>query len=68
MVSAIRHKTHELAIDLVSTEIVLMGHAFESAGKSLRGSVVLNLIEPMKVRSINLHFTGKMKVSWSEGL
>lgn len=67
MVSAIRHKTNELKIELASEEIVLMGHASESAGKMLRGSVILNLTEPMKVRSVILSFTGKMKVSWSEG-
>ncbi|KAI8051811.1 hypothetical protein BDF21DRAFT_404331 [Thamnidium elegans] len=68
MVSAIRHKTNELKIELASEEIVLMGHASESAGKMLRGSVILNLTEPMKVRSVILSFTGKMKVSWSEGI
>lgn len=67
MVSTIRHKTNELKIDLSSTEIVLLGHASESAGKLLRGTVSLNLTEPMKVRSVNLSFSGKMKVSWSEG-
>lgn len=67
MVSTIRHKTHELSINLTSTEIVLVGHASESAGKLLRGTVTLSLTEPMKVRSVNLQFNGKMKVSWSEG-
>lgn len=67
MVSAIRHKANELKIDLVSSEIVLLGHASESSGKMLRGSIILSLTEPMKVRSVTLSFTGKMKVSWSEG-
>lgn len=67
MVSTIRHKTNELKIDLSSTEIVLLGNASESAAKLLRGTVSLSLTEPMKVRSVTLSFTGKMKVSWSEG-
>ena len=67
MVSAIRHKATELSIELETKEIVLLGHASESAGKLLRGSLVLSLTEPMKVRSVHLTFTGKMKVSWSEG-
>ncbi|KAG0174368.1 hypothetical protein DFQ28_006650 [Apophysomyces sp. BC1034] len=67
MVNSIR-KTNDLKIDLVSDEIVLLGHAEESAGKMLQGSLMLNLAEPMKVKSIVLRFTGKMKVSWSEGI
>lgn len=67
MVSTIRQRTNELKIDLSSTEIVLLGNASESAAKLLRGTVSLNLTEPMKVRSVTLSFTGKMKVSWSEG-
>ncbi|KAF7732032.1 hypothetical protein EC973_007137 [Apophysomyces ossiformis] len=67
MVNAIR-KTSDLKIDLVSDEIVLLGQAEESAGKMLQGCLSLNLTEPMKVKSIVLKFTGKMKVSWSEGI
>lgn len=68
MVSAIRHKTSELRIDLASSEIILLGNASESAGKMLRGSVILSLAEAMKVRSVTLSFVGRMKVSWSEGI
>jgi hypothetical protein len=67
MVSAIRHRTNELKIILENQEIILLGHASESAGKLLRGSLVLHLTEPMKVRSVTLLFSGKMKVAWSEG-
>lgn len=67
MVSAIRHKTNELQIDLENEEIILLGHSSESAGKLLRGTVTLNLTEPMKIKSVTLSFIGKMKVSWSEG-
>lgn len=67
MVSAIRHKTSELQIDLENEEIILLGHSSESAGKLLRGTVSLNLTEPMKIKSVTLLFIGKMKVSWSEG-
>lgn len=68
MVSAIRHKASELQIDLENEEIILLGHSSESAGKLLRGTVTLNLTEPMKIKSVTLLFIGKMKVSWSEGM
>ncbi|KAK4511617.1 uncharacterized protein ATC70_012833 [Mucor velutinosus] len=68
MVSAMRHKASELQIDLENEEIVLLGHSSESAGKLLRGTVTLNLTEPMKIKSVTLLFIGKMKVSWSEGI
>ncbi|KAL0089117.1 hypothetical protein F4703DRAFT_1733036 [Phycomyces blakesleeanus] len=67
MVNAIR-KTNELRIDLTTDEIVLLGEADESAGKLLQGSLLLTLAEPIKVKSICLKFSGKMKVSWSEGV
>ncbi|KAI8875375.1 hypothetical protein K501DRAFT_280434 [Backusella circina FSU 941] len=66
--SAEHDKLNELKIDLNTPEIILLGHASESAGKMLQGSIILNLTEPMKVRSVTLCFTGKMKVSWSEGI
>ncbi|KAG1013670.1 hypothetical protein G6F27_001678 [Rhizopus arrhizus] len=40
----------------------------EAPGKLLQGTVSLNLLEPIKVKSIQLSFIGKMKVSWSEGV
>jgi hypothetical protein len=60
-------KNIELKINILSEEIVLLGHAEEAAGKMLQGSLVLNTTEPIKVKSIHLSFIGKMKVSWSEG-
>jgi hypothetical protein len=66
MVSSVR-KLNELRIDLPTPETILLGHASESAGKMLQGSIILNLVEPMKVRSVTLCFTGKMKVLWAEG-
>ncbi|KAI9265951.1 hypothetical protein BY458DRAFT_437922 [Sporodiniella umbellata] len=61
-------KSSDLKIQVSSADIILFGHSSESSGKLLQGSVVLNLLEPMKVRSITLNFLGKMKVSWSEGI
>ncbi|ORE07957.1 hypothetical protein BCV72DRAFT_304208 [Rhizopus microsporus var. microsporus] len=61
-------KSSELKIELSSTDVILFGHASESSGKALQGSVILSLSEPMKVRSITLNFVGKMKVAWSEGV
>lgn len=60
-------KSIELKINVHSDEIILVGAAEEAAGKTLHGSLVLNLTEPIKVKSIIMSFMGKMKVSWSEG-
>ncbi|GAA5800431.1 hypothetical protein HPULCUR_005861 [Helicostylum pulchrum] len=61
-------KSIELKINVHSEEILLLGEAEEAAGKMLQGSLVLNLTEPIKVKSIHMSFIGKMKVSWSEGV
>ncbi|CAO3628384.1 unnamed protein product [Mucor fragilis] len=61
-------KSIDLKINVQSDEIVLLGHANEAAGKMLQGSLILNISEPIKVKSVNLSFVGKMKVSWSEGV
>lgn len=60
-------KRVELKINVDSDEILLLGHADEAAGKMMQGSLILNLSEAIKVKSINLSFIGKMKVSWAEG-
>lgn len=60
-------KNIELKINIVSDEILLLGHADEAAGKLLQGTLVLNLAEAIKVKSVSLSFVGKMKVSWAEG-
>lgn len=61
-------KSVELKINVLSDEVVLLGHADEAAGKLLQGSLVLNIAEPIKVKSISMSFIGKMKVSWAEGI
>jgi hypothetical protein len=60
-------KSIDLKIVVNSDEILFLGQPEEAAGKLLRGSIHLNLTEPIKARSIHLSFTGKMKVSWVEG-
>lgn len=57
----------ELKINVESEEVVLLGHPDEAAGKTLQGTLSLNLPEAIKVKTISLSFIGKMKVSWSEG-
>lgn len=54
-------------IQLDNHHIVLHGSAEESAGSILRGSVILNCHEQIKVKSVTLKFIGIIKVSWSEG-
>lgn len=56
-----------ISIHVLEDAIVLQGNQQESAGKLLQGKLILDLKEPIKVRSVNLRFYGKMKVSWREG-
>ncbi|KAI9492050.1 hypothetical protein BDB00DRAFT_459522 [Zychaea mexicana] len=68
MVNNIRGRPGQLQINVVEDAVLLHGQADESAGKLLQGSVTLDLAEPMKVRAVHLKFSGKMNVSWSEGI
>lgn len=65
--NTIKGKGGQLKIDVASDVIRLHGQASESAGQLLQGVLRLELTETMKVRSVLLKFSGKMKVSWSEG-
>lgn len=56
-----------ISIHVLEDTIILQGSQQESAGKLLQGKLILDLKEPIKVRSVNLRFYGKMKVSWREG-
>ncbi|KAG2225787.1 hypothetical protein INT45_011455 [Circinella minor] len=68
MINNIRGRPAQLQINVIDDSILLHGQADESAGKLLQGSVILDLPEPMKVRAVHLKFSGKMNVSWSEGI
>ncbi|KAI9266475.1 hypothetical protein BDA99DRAFT_505776 [Phascolomyces articulosus] len=68
MINNIRGRPAQLQINVVDDTLLLHGQADESAGKLLQGSVILDLPEPMKVRAVHLKFSGKMNVSWSEGI
>jgi len=57
----------EFKINLETDHIELHGSTDESAGVLLRGSVVLDSHEAIKIRSIVLKFVGKVKVNWIEG-
>ncbi|CDS11689.1 hypothetical protein LRAMOSA03952 [Lichtheimia ramosa] len=57
-----------ISIHVLEDTIILQGSQQESAGKLLQGKLILDLKEPIKVRSVNLRFYGKMKVSWREGV
>ncbi|ORX49121.1 hypothetical protein DM01DRAFT_1309175 [Hesseltinella vesiculosa] len=57
----------DFKINVESDNILLHGTAEESAGVLLRGSVVLDCHEDIKIRSIVLKFIGKVKTSWIEG-
>ena len=60
-------KNIDLKINVVTDEIVLYGLAENAPAKVLRGSLVVTLSEPIKVKSVVLSFIGKMTVAWSEG-
>jgi hypothetical protein len=57
----------QFKINLETDHIILHGSVEESGGVMLRGSVVLNCQEDIKVRSVTLKLEGKIKVNWSEG-
>lgn len=57
----------DITINVASDEILFLGHPEEAAGKLLQGTLDLNLREPIKIKSISLSFTGKTRVSWTEG-
>lgn len=57
----------DFVINLETDNVILHGSVEESAGVILRGSVVLNCHENIKVKSIVLKFQGKTKVNWTEG-
>ncbi|KAI8360865.1 hypothetical protein EDC96DRAFT_512810 [Choanephora cucurbitarum] len=61
-------KSIDLKINVVTDEIVLYGLAENAPAKVLRGSLVVTLSEPIKVKSVVLSFIGKMTVAWSEAL
>ncbi|KAL1918809.1 uncharacterized protein VTP21DRAFT_2831 [Calcarisporiella thermophila] len=55
-------------IRVENSHLVFRGNAAEAAGCVLRGTLVLSLTEPTKVKSVGMRFVGKMKVSWSDGV
>lgn len=57
----------EFRIQLDDDHVILHGSAEESAGAILRGSVILNCHEQIKVKSITLKLIGITNVSWCEG-
>ncbi|KAI7861987.1 hypothetical protein BDF14DRAFT_1861243 [Spinellus fusiger] len=61
-------KACEFYIKLETDHILFHGSVEESAGAILRGCVVLNCKETIRVKSITLKFLGKAKASWIEGI
>ncbi|KAI8993244.1 hypothetical protein BDB01DRAFT_754289 [Pilobolus umbonatus] len=57
----------KVTIFLENDHLIMYGSTTESAGCVLRGVMNLNLQEQVKLKSINLKFSGKMIVSWTEG-
>ncbi|KAG7101675.1 HECT-type ubiquitin ligase-interacting protein creD like [Verticillium longisporum] len=46
--------------------IVFRGSEHESAGQTLKGSVVLCLSAPLKIEDVHLRFTGDLRFSWDQ--
>ncbi|CAO3594285.1 unnamed protein product [Absidia cylindrospora] len=61
------HTGADLKINLETNHIILHGSTDEAAGVMLRGSVVLNCHENLKVKGISLKFAGHLHVHWVEG-
>lgn len=57
---------NQLKIHLESDTIILHGSPEESVGSVLRGCIVLNVKETMKVKAITLNLMGKIKVQWND--
>lgn len=55
-------------IHVENENLIMYGVSSESAGCVLRGVVDLQLQETTKIKSIGLTLTGKMTVSWTEGI
>ncbi|KAI8977395.1 hypothetical protein BDF20DRAFT_874576 [Mycotypha africana] len=60
-------QTPEFRIQLEDDEVCLHGMPEESAGVILRGSILLNCHEPLKVKSITMKLIGVTNVDWVEG-
>lgn len=58
--------SHHIKIHVENDTLILRGSPEESVGCVLRGCVILNTKEAMKVKSITLNLLGRMKVQWSE--
>ncbi|CAO3623768.1 unnamed protein product [Cunninghamella echinulata] len=63
----IHHSGADLKINLQTDHIIFHGSIEEAAGKVIRGSVILDCHEHMKVKGISLKFSGRVKVHWVEG-
>jgi hypothetical protein len=58
--------SHHIKIHVENDTLVLRGNPEESVGCVLRGCLVLQVKENIKVKSITMNLTGKMRVQFSE--
>ncbi|KAI7903116.1 uncharacterized protein BX663DRAFT_543088 [Cokeromyces recurvatus] len=58
--------SYQLKIHVENNTLILRGSPEESVGCVLRGCVILRIKESIKVKSITLSFTGKLKLQWNE--
>lgn len=54
--------SHQFKIHVENDTLILRGSPEESVGCVLRGCVILHIKEAMKIKSITLNFSGRMKV------
>ena len=59
--------TAQAKIHVESDNLIMYDSPSESAGCVLRGVLNVSLAEPTKLKSITLHFTGKMTMTLTEG-
>ncbi|CAO3645379.1 unnamed protein product [Cunninghamella blakesleeana] len=63
----IPHHGADLKINLQSDHIIFHGGIEEAGGQVIRGTVILDCHEHIKVKEITLKFIGRVKVHWVEG-
>jgi hypothetical protein len=57
---------HHINIHVENDTLVLRGNPEESVGCVLRGCLIFQVKENIKVKSITMKLIGKMRVQWSE--
>ncbi|KAI8359077.1 hypothetical protein EDC96DRAFT_514093 [Choanephora cucurbitarum] len=58
----------QIKLNVENDHLILHGSPTESVGCVLRGTMIIKLKEPTKIKSISLEFSGKCNTSWLEDI